>query len=293
MGLIMLEPSCVWKAAATLGEGPVWIAEAAALYWVDILAPAVCRYTPSTGEQKRWPMPRTVGCLVPRVSGGFVAGFKDGLALLDLEGNRLEPLTDPEPDRPGNRFNDGKCDAGGRLWAGTMDDAEQDRCGALYRLDPDGTCTRMDDDYLITNGPAFSIDGSVMYHTDSMERTIYAFDVSADGAVSGKRPFISIPEDAGYPDGMTVDTADHLWVAHFGGARISRFDPEGALVSHVAMPVSNVTSCTFGGPDLDTLYVTTATKGLAPDQRGREPLAGGLFEISMDVAGLPAARFGG
>ena len=291
--MTVAEPRCVWEADAELGEGPVWIAEEGALYWVDILAPAVCRYTPSTGARRTWPMPRPIGSLIPRSSGGFVAGFDDGFALLDLEEERVSPLVNPEPDRPGNRMNDGKCDAAGRLWAGTMDAAQKDRCGALYRLDPDGTCTRMDDDYLVTNGPAFSLDGSVMYHTDSAERTIYAFDVTADGEISGKRPFVVLPEEAGYPDGMTVDAEDHLWLGHYAGARLSRFDPTGALVSQIPMPVSNVTSCTFGGPDLDMLYVTTAAVGLDPAARAREPLAGGLFEISMDVTGLPAARYGG
>jgi sugar lactone lactonase YvrE len=289
----MVAPRCVWDAGATLGEGPVWIPEERALYWVDIKAPAVHRFDPSTGGRRSWPMPRTLGCLVPSAGGGFVAGFHDGFARVDLDRGKVDPIVDPEPDRPANRLNDAKCDGQGRLWAGSMDDAERQRTGALYRILPDGSCTRMDDGYFITNGPAFSTDGSVMYHTDSVDRTIFAFDLAADGALSGKRTFVRFPDDAGHPDGMTVDTEGHLWVAHFGGARVSRFDPEGALVSEITLPVANVTSCAFGGADLRTLYVTTAAKGLSPAQRAAQPLAGGLFEVRVGVAGLPVARFGG
>lgn len=293
MSRALEEPRCVWEARATLGEGPVWVAEEAALYWVDIKAPAVHRLEPSSGQRRSWRMPRTLGCLVPRASGGFVAGFHDGFAYVDLESGEVEHIVDPEPDRPGNRLNDGKCDTHGRLWAGSMDNAEEERNGALYRVLPDGSCACMDDGYFITNGPAFSVDGSVMYHTDSVDRTIFAFDVTPEGGLSGKRTFVEIPEDAGYPDGMTVDAEDHLWVAHFAGSRLSRFDPGGTLESTIALPVSNATSVAFGGPELRTLYVTTAAKGLSTDEKARQPLAGGLFEIAVDVTGLPVARFGG
>jgi len=293
MGVSTEAPRCVWDAKAELGEGPVWLAEEGALYWVDIRGPAVHRYTPATGEQRTWPMPRTLGCLVPRTRGGFVAGFHDGLAFVELETGVIRDLLDPEPELPGNRINDGKADHQGRLWVGTMDVAEQGLGGALHRVDPDGACQVMDPDYRITNGPAFSVDGAVMYHTDSVERTIYRFVVAADGGLSGKQTFITIPAEAGYPDGMTVDIEDHLWVAHFAGARISRFDPSGSLVGEIPIPAPNVTSCAFGGPELRTLYVTTAAKGLDAEARAAAPLAGGLFEIPMDVAGLPAHRFGG
>ena len=192
-----------------------------------------------------------------------------------------------EPDRPGNRLNDGKADARGRLWVGSMDDAEEAPAGSLYRIDPDGAVSRVDEGYTVANGPALSPDGRTIYHTDSAARTVYAFDVGRDGSLSGKRAHIRFSEGDGYPDGMTCDAEGGLWIAHWDGGRVSRFLPDGRLDRAIPLPVSRVTSCVFAGPDLDRLFVTTASHG-----RPEEPLAGALFECAPGVRGLPPGRFG-
>ena len=248
------EMRCVWPAEALLGEGPVWIAEEDALFWVDVKAPAVHRYDATSEEKTSWPMPEEIGCIAPREQGGFVAAFRSGFALLDLGSGVITPFGGPEAEFPGNRFNDGKCDARGRFWASSMDDGEADATGVLYRLDPSGSWQAMDDGYIVANGPAFSPDGATLYHTDTSQRTIYAFNLSADGALSGKRPFIRIGDGEGY---------------------------------------AQVTSCAFGGGDLTTLFVTTAAIHLDRAAREAQPLAGGLFEIPTDIRGLAPNRFAG
>lgn len=289
----MVDVKCVWPAAAVVGEGPVWDEEEQALYWVDIKAPAVHRYVPTTGSTESWPMPERIGCIARRQRGGFIAAFKSGWAFLDLPSGRIERIGDPEPDLPNNRFNDGKCDPEGRFWAGTMDDGEKKPTGSLYRLDPDCRWNRMDSGYVVTNGPAFSPDGGTVYHTASLARTIYAFDLGPDDSISNKRTFIELPPDAGFPDGMTFDAEGHLWVAHWGGWRVTRFRQDGTVDRTIEFPVAQVSSCVFGGSALDTLYVTTASIGLDAEARAKQPLAGGLFEVSVGVRGLPAPRFAG
>lgn len=287
---------CVWPGPAILGEGPVWMPEENALYFVDIKAPCVHRYDAASGETATHTMPAYIGCLLPRAQGGFIGAFQNGLAFVDLARGAVDPIADPEADLPGNRFNDGKIDAHGRLWTGSMDNAESEPTGSLYRVDPDLSWHRMDEGYICTNGPAFSLDGRTIYHTSSYEREIYAFDLSDDGTLANKRTHIRLPDDAGYPDGMTVDADDHLWVAHYDGWRVTRFTPAGVVERVLEIPVAHVTSCAFGGPELTTLYVTCATKNLADEARAEQPHAGGLFEIDLSGTGLrgvPQNRFAG
>lgn len=286
-------PDCVWNAGARLGEGPLWVPAEQALYWVDIKAPAVHRLDSRSGERRSWSVPVQIGCIAKRTGGGFVAGTKAGFAFVDLDRNAVVPIANPEPDRPGNRFNDGKCDAAGRFWAGTMDDAEREATGWLYCLDPELQWRRTDGPYVCTNGPAFGPDGRTAYHTDTMGRVVYAFDCAADGQLRNKRPFVRFAAADGYPDGMTVDTDGGVWVAHWGGAQVTRFTPSGAVDTTIALPVSQVTSCAFGGAALDTLFVTTAAIGLDDAARAGQPLAGGLFAVRVDQRGLPAGEFGG
>ena len=290
----MSETRCVWNARAKLGEGPLWNADERALYWVDIERPAILRLRIDDGRTDVYPMPQKIGCIAFREQGGLVAGFQSGFAFVDLQLQEVTPIADPEEDLPGNRFNDGKCDARGRFWAGTMDDACRQPTGALYRLDPDGTIHRMDDGYVITNGPAWSPDGRILYHNDTLQRTVFAFDCDPrTGDIDHKRVFARLSEADGYPDGMTVDSEGGLWLAHWGGSRVTRFTPNGHVDRVVRLPASQVTSCTFGGSDLRTLYVTTARKGLDAATLLDEPLAGGLFAVEVDIPGLPANRFGG
>jgi xylono-1,5-lactonase len=205
----------------------------------------------------------------------------------------MEKLGFPESDVPGNRINDGKADAFGRIWLGTMDNGEAEKTGALYRVDTDHSCHRMDDGYAITNGPAFSPDGKTLYHTDTLKKTIYAFDLALDGSLSNRRVHIRIADDAGYPDGMTTDAEGCLWVGHYNGWRVTRFTPDGDIDRIIEMPVGACTNMAFGGPDLETLYVSTAAKQLDATALARQPLAGALFEIEVGVKGLPPGRFAG
>ena len=283
----------VWAEGALLGEGTVWIAEEQALYWVDIKGKFVHRYHPESGGQNSWPMPEEIGCLIPREKGGFVAGFQNGLAFVNLETDAIEKLGFPESDVPGNRINDGKADAQGRIWLGTMDNNERERTGALYRVDADQSCHKMDDGYAITNGPAFSPDGRTLYHTDTLKKTIYAFDLATDGSISNRREHIVIADDAGYPDGMNTDAEGYLWVGHYNGWRVTRFAPNGSVDRVIEMPVGANTNIAFGGPDLETLYVSTAAKQLDAAALAQQPLAGALFEVHVGVKGMPPGRYAG
>lgn len=272
-----------------LGEGPVWIAEAGAVAWVDIKGQAVRRLELASGKVETLTLNEPVGWVLPRAGHpGLIAGLKSGFAFLDPATGALEPLGDPEPERPGNRLNDAKVDRWGRIWAGSMDDAEQAVSGALYRLDPDHRWSRCDEGYRVANGPTFSLDGAILYHTDSAARTVYAFDLSPVGDLSNKRVWLTFAEAWGHPDGMTTDAEGCLWIAHWGGGRISRFSPEGTLMKSISLPASNITNCVFAGPDLDRMFVTSASIG-----REDEPLAGALFEVDPGVRGLGATDYAG
>lgn len=287
-------PRCVWPAGAALGEGPLWSARDQAVYWVDIKGQFVHRYALANESRTSWPMPERIGWIVERRGRpGFIAGFKSGFALLTLEPFAVTPIGNPDAGRPGNRLNDAKADRHGAIWAGSMDDDEAAASGSLFRLAPDLTWRTVDSGYRIANGPAITGDGRRMFHTDSALRRIYAFDVDAAGEIANKRTFLEFGDGDGFPDGMTVDAEDHLWVAHWGGARVSRFRPDASLDRAVALPASQVTSCAFAGEKLDRLFVTTAAIGLDDRQRAAEPLAGGLFEIEPGCTGLPTRQFGG
>ena len=288
----MPDPSpaeCVWPIGAELGEGPIWVAVERAVYFVDIKAPSIHRLSVETGEQTTWPAPSQVGFIVPSRAGGFVCGLQDGLHRFDPGKGAFALLSPVEADRPENRINDGFVDPEGRLWFGTMDNAEAGPGGSLYGWTGQGDPEPHDRDYVITNGPAVSADGRTLYHTDTLKKTIYAFDLSADGGLSGKRIFART--ENGNPDGMAVDAEGAVWVALFGGWRIDRYSPAGEVVGSVALPCANITKLAFGGEDLCTAYVTTARLHLSADDRARQTLAGGLFRFRVDTPGLPQATF--
>ncbi|HYU97151.1 MAG TPA: SMP-30/gluconolactonase/LRE family protein [Sphingomicrobium sp.] len=282
---------CVADVRAELGEGPVWAAEQA-LYWVDINGRRIFRLD-AVGKRDEWPTPMRVGSIAPRAGGGFIAGTDQGIALVDLDQDRFEVVASPERHLPHNRFNDGKVDRQGRFWAGTMDDREKGSAGALYRIDPDRACTAIDGGYGITNGPAFSPDGALMYHSDTLRQVTYAFDLDAAGKASNRRIFLQFGPGDGHPDGMTVDAEGCLWIAFWGGWCVRRFAPDGDLLRTVEMPVEQPSSCAFGGPGLDRLYVTSATKGLDPAALAMQPNAGGLFMLVPGVRGIPDLPFAG
>lgn len=290
----MAEAKLIWDAKAPLGEGPLWSARDNAVYWTDIKGHKLRRYRLADGGTDQWDMPEDIGWAIERRSKpGFVVGLRSGVAELSLDPLRITHRLAPEPDLPGNRLNDAKADSRGRIWFGSMDDSERAHSGNFYRLEPDFTAHRVDSGYICANGPTLARDGKVIYHTDSSERRIYKFDIAADGSLANKRVFVEFTEADGYPDGMTTDAEDHLWVAQWQGWGITRFRPDGSRERFVPLPVSQVTSCCFAGPKLDRLFVTSARIGLSPQQLEKEPQAGGFFEVNTGLTGLPTEQFAG
>jgi sugar lactone lactonase YvrE len=267
----------------------LWVPRESAVYWVDIKGRALHRLSLGDESHTRWSMPQMLGWVVPRRDhAGFIAGFESGFARLFLDPVRIEPVCAPESDLPHSRMNDAAVDSAGRIWAGTMDDREQAPTGCLYRLDAAGNCTRHDAGYVVSNGPTFSPEHDVLYHTDTTRRVIYRFALRPDGTLGAREEFVAFPEEWGWPDGMATDIEGGIWVAHWGGHRLSRFLPSGQLDRVIALPVAQVTSCCFAGPTLERMFVTTASVG-----RSDEPLGGCLFEVEPGVRGAPTYAYAG
>ena len=283
MGLSQPSVACVWPLGCALGEGPIWWG--GALWFTDIKQKQVHRFDPQSGKGQSWPAPSEVGFLAPLQDGHFIAGAKTGLYDFNPGTGAFRLIRTVEPGLSSHRLNDGAVDGRGRLWFGLMDDAEQNPNGTLYRFDV-GSLAPMDGGYVIPNGPAFSPDGGTLYHTDTLQKRIYTFDLHEDGSLANKRLFVTIEEGAGYPDGPVVDSEGCLWTGLFGGWAARRYAPDGHLLESVAFPVANVTKLAFGGPDLMTVYATSARKGLA-QALAAQPLAGGLFCFQTGTAGQP------
>jgi len=277
-----------------LGEGPCWHGGEQALYWVDALAPAVRRLD-AAGKLTSWPMPEIIGSFVFRKSGGLVGALQSGFAEIDLGSGASRILVDPEPDIPSNILNDGKCDRRGRYWCGSRNGDLRDPTGALHRLDLDLSLHRMDQGFIVSNGIAFSPDDRTLYFADSRAETVFAYDLDIDaGAIANRRVFFSTREIEGRCDGATVDAEGCYWCALVHGGRIARIDPKGRIDRLIDLPVKHPTMCTFGGPKLDTLYVTSAASMVPAEERAGVPLAGALFAIhGLGVTGLPEPHFGG
>ena len=287
----MIEVQHLLPAKNKLGEGPLWHPAEKALYWVDIEGDSFHRYFPDTGKQVSFPVGQPIGCLAFREGGGLVLALRDGLGFWSLETESLELIANPEEDRKNARFNDGKVDRQGRLWAGTLG---EDDLSALYRLDHDGTVHTMETGITISNGIGWSPDDRIMYYTDSPVRRIYAYDFDpAAGEITNRRDFVKVPFDEGFPDGLAVDSEGFIWSAQWDGWRLTRYDPDGAVERIVYMPVQRPTSCTFGGDDLSLLYITSAWTGLHETDRREQPLAGDLFLLQTEVNGQPVNFFKG
>lgn len=272
-----------------LGEGPVWVAERDELVWVDIEGHAVNRLHIGDDVATRVQFEEPVGWVLPRAAKRtFIAGFKSGFAILDLDSGKRTLIGAPEPDQADNRLNDAKVDSRGRIWAGTKDDSGRTGSGTLYRLDPDLHWHAIDSGYGVTNGPTFSPDGRRMLHTDSAARTIFAFDLKDDGSLENKYVWLQFEDAWGYPDGMCTDADGCVWIAHWEGGRISRFSPDGKWMRSIPLPASNITSCAFAGDGLDRMFVTSSTI-----DHEEEALAGALFEVDPQVRGTPSASFAG
>lgn len=288
------EARCVLPATALLGEGPVWSVRDRALWWVDILAPAIHRFDPAAGTDITYPMPELVGALAVRAKGGLLVALQSGIAAFDPASGALEMLARPEADRPSNRFNDGKCDRRGRFWAGTLDIAPKPGTGSLYRLNPDGSVVRADFGFTIANGMGWSPDDSRFYFSDSGQLAIFQYDFDPErGEIGNRRLFAEVPQGDGMPDGITVDEEGHVWVAHWDGWCVRRYDPRGKVERTVTLPVPRPTSIMFGGPDLKTLYVTSARIRLPAKALADAPQSGSIFAFEPGMAGLPEPAFAG
>jgi sugar lactone lactonase YvrE len=291
----MSAPQLVQAANAVLGEGPSWDSERELLYWVDIMRPAVFRFDPARGQTGLWPMPRAVGCVVPtRSAERLLFTDVEGFGFLDVRTGGITRIARASQEAPGNRFNDGKVDRAGRLWAGTIDDQCVRSTGNLHRLDVDGQVYRMGSGFICSNGLGWSPDNSRMYFTDSVVRTIWVYDFDLDrGSLGTRRVFAKLSEGDGVPDGLTVDSEGYVWSAIWDGWRLIRYAPDGSIDTEVRMPVQRPTSCMFGGPDLKTLYITSACVELSWSALRSGPLAGGLFSLTCAVPGLPETPYGG
>ena len=293
---ILSAPRVVCDVRATLGEGLCWSPSAQALWWVDILEHRLYRDA-LAGAHDAWSFDETISAVAERANGaGLAVTLRRGLALFDPASRALERLDEPEREREGNRFNDGKCDAQGRFWGGTMDFAVREATGALYRFDAAGRAERaIDLGWIVTNGPTWSQDGRTMLVNDTVHRRIvaYAFD-PATGAVGASREWLALAPADGHPDGMTTDAAGRIWIAHWGGACVTCHDPvTAAELARIALPTDHITNVAFGGPDMTTLFISSARFELTDAQLAAQPLAGALFAVETDALGLPANLFAG
>lgn len=286
------EPRNVWNVAAELGEGPVWVERDRALWFTDIKKRTIHRFDPATAGRQSWSAPEQVGFVLPAEGGGFVAGLMSGLHRFDESTGRFTLIAKIEPDRPGNRLNDGVVDPSGRLWFGTMDNGESAETGAFYRFDRGAVAPTGLKGIAITNGPALSPDGRILYFVDTVAGTIDCADVGEDGELGSSRPFVRIDPADGHPDGPTVDSEGCVWISLYAGWEARRYSPAGELIGRVRFPVANITKIAFGGEDLRTAYVTTARQLLGPADIERQPQAGDLFEFRVDVPGLSCPLVG-
>jgi sugar lactone lactonase YvrE len=293
--------SAVVNKKCELGEGTWWDSNLQQLYWFDGFGHELYIFDPKTGGNQTFSINNKIGCVIPcRTKDTLVMCLQDGVYLFNKNSKELRCINNVESEIKNNRLNDGACDSRGTLWFGSMSmTANQENCkfevtGSLYSLTPGGELKKHFDGVGISNGIAWNADETIMYYVDSTTQCVFSYEFNAeDRELSGKKVVIEIPRNEGVPDGMTIDTEGMLWVAHFGGGRISRWDPHASRkLEEILLPVTNVTCCCFGGYDLKDMYITTATTGLTKEQLGKESLAGSLFRIKLEVQGIQQYYFG-
>ncbi|SDM69196.1 SMP-30/gluconolactonase/LRE family protein [Sediminibacillus halophilus] len=287
------QATLLFDAKAELAESPYWDANRNQLYWVDINNHQLHVFSPGGGKDEAIQFDQFVSAVTMTASGNLLLAMHHGIHQWNPENEELTLITSPEENKPENRFNEGKCDPEGRFWAGTMELNAKPGAASLYRIDADHTVNKMVSDVTISNGLAWSVEKKTMYYADTPTQKIDAFDYEpTTGAISNRRTVIRIPEEQGAPDGMTIDEEGMLWIAQWGGARVGRWNPEtGKCLQTIELPAAHVSSCTFGGADLDELYITTAREHLRAEQLKQQPHAGGLFWIKLDVKGAASNKF--
>lgn len=275
---------------ASLGEGALWHPIKQEFWFVDILSQTINSFNPETKKHTVWKSPERVGFVCPKKSGGFIAGLKSGLHDFDENTGEFKLIVKTDPDYSNNRLNDACVDGKGRLWCGSMDDDHTADIGSIFRFD--GELTKVHTGISITNGPAVSPDGKTIYYNDTLGKLVFAADIDEAGNLSNKRLFADLNDQEGFADGPVCDSEGNLWIGLYGGWGVRKYSPEGKLLDFVKFPVANITKIAFGGPDLKTVYATTAADGVPEDKASEQPLAGNVFSFRVDVAGNVQNLFG-
>ena len=283
----------VLPAQAALGECPLWSVREKLLWWVDIEGFTLNRFDPATGERRALDIGEHVGCVGLRAGGGFIAGLRSGLWLLDGEGRKQRFIADPQEDNTLSRFNDGRVDPWGRFWAGTMHEPRDRPAAALYRVDTDLTVEKLASEVTVSNGLAFAPDRSVAYHADTPAHVIYRYKLDSTGRPGAREVFRQFPLGNGRPDGAAVDEDGCYWSALYEGGRVVRLSPEGEIMAEYPVPARCPTMIAFGGADLRTLFVTSARHNRPAAELEEWPESGNLFAMRAPVAGLPEPEFAG
>ena len=283
-----------YKIKARLGEGAFWNHKTQELYWVDIEDQVLHIYNPQTKKNRSLPTPSKIGTVVPKNTNETIVALQDGIYTMNLKSGDIVLLSDIESGLTENRFNDGKCDPSGRLWVGSMALKMQSYRASLYMVDTTGNAQLKIDRVTISNGIVWSSDQKTMYYIDTPTGMIRAFDFDNEiGAISNERIAVKVPNSMGFPDGMAIDSEDMLWVGMWNGNAVIRCNPKtGKIISKIEVPAHNVTACAFGGKNLDTLYITTASIDMTKKEKAACPLAGSLFKADPGVKGVKSVFFG-
>jgi sugar lactone lactonase YvrE len=281
----------------TLGEGPVWDEISNRLYWVDIVQMKIhqCTVLPKAILHQPIELDQPIGSFAFRKQGGMIAALKQGFAWVDPTSAQVTMITEIDKDKPNNRFNDGKCDPAGRFWAGTMSHDGKEASAGLYSIDRTQQVLKHLDEVSISNGICWNEKANTLYYIDTATMSVRAFDYDLDrGRIRNPRTVISVDPSEGFPDGMTIDQEGMLWIAHWEGWQVARWNPHtGKKIASISVPVSRVTSCVFGGEKMNQLYITTAHLIKDPTEIAQQPYAGSVFTIELDVMGTSLPRYAG
>lgn len=283
-----------YKIPAKLGEGAFWDYKNDVLYWIDIIGESLHIYSPKDKTDKEIKMPAPIGTVVPsEEENKVIVALNDGVYVVDITTEDITKLTDVEAENKGTRLNDGKCDPNGNLWIGSMDYSQTNPGGGLYKVDASGKTDKMLGNITISNGIVWSKDNKTMYYIDTPTTNIRAYDFDeTTNTISNERVVVTIPKEEGFPDGMAIDENDMLWVGLWNGNCIANYNPQtGKLIQKIKVPAHNVTSCAFGGEDLDILYITTASLDMTDAEKEQYPMAGSLFKIKLNTKGVHSTFF--